>query len=178
MILKNVNKWVVLAGVVKKLICGGVTLWQIADTIKNLLPTATDTDRKTVFNGIGYVSGKRLSSSSGAVSSSVASMCASGFIPAAVGDTVYIKGLKPVAGVAAYFITYNSANTKVAHKGFQQKNDGSAWSNANAVGYTYDEENNILVVSLTSANFGTGFDAFRFSGHMDENTIVTVNKEL
>ena len=177
MIFKNVKTWAVLAGVVIKLTSAGVTLWQIADTIKNLLPTATDTDRKTVFNGIGYVSGKRLSSS-GAVSSSVASMCASCFIPAVIGDTVYIKDLKPVSGVTAYFITYNSANTKVKHQTLGQKTDGSAWSNANSVGYTYDEENNILVVSLTSVNFGTGFDAFRFSGHMDENTIVTVNKEL
>ncbi len=147
----------------------------------NQLPLATDTDRKTIFNGKGYQLEKRLSSSSGSVSSVNTGVdCgASGFIPAKVDDTFEIQGGYPPIGVAGYLITYDSSNVKVGFKDLWGSN-GVSWGNDdNAPWQKYDAERNVLTIKLTSEYFGTGFDAIRFSaGGIDENTIVTINEEI
>lgn len=185
MIFANVKSLTILEGVVKQISCGGSVIWKaiedVVETVVNLLPTATDTDRKTIFGGDyngdgvndGYITGKRLSSS-GSVAT-LTGMCASGFIPAQSGDILRIKGITPKTGTASYVITYNSSNTKVAHKSLYQTSSG--WGNtSNNPWQSY--ENGILQVTLDS-NFGTGFNAIRFSaGVIDANTIVTINQEI
>lgn len=163
-------------GIVAKIVSGGVTVWQMAaKTVTNLLPLATDTDRKSIFDGLGYMAGARLSSTGNVAMSSI-QMCASGFIPAVAGDVVRIKGHFPVSGVTSYVITYNSSNTRLVSKSLQQKTDGSAWTTSGVTWYTY--ENGIMTIPLTSADFGTGFDSFRFSGAMSADTVVTVNQVI
>lgn len=135
----------------------------------NLLPTATDSDRKTIYEGKGYITDHRLSSS-GAIAKQIGT-CASGYISAKVGDILRIKGIQSASGVNSYIISYDSSNTKVAH--YQYYLDAS-YNNSVC---TY--ENDILTVHLTSEVFGTGWDAIRFStGTIDENTVVTINEEL
>lgn len=170
----GVKAIVIPEGVATKIVSGAKTLWERVAGITNLLPLATDLDRTTIYNGIGYKSGVRLSSS-GSVST-LAGMCASGFIPAVVGDVLRIKNTKPKSGTSSYVITYDSTNAKVAHKTFGQ--DGSDWGTGSSYPWLA-YENGILTIDLSSAYFGTGFDAVRFSaGTIDENTIVTINEEI
>lgn len=147
----------------------------------NKLPLATDTDRTTIYgddyNGDGkndgYLKDTRLSSS-GSTAERVGAY-ASGFIPASVGDTLRIKGTKALSGLSQYVISYNGT-TKVNHKEILYNASSLEWSQNNTW-CTYAD--GILTIPLTSANFGSGFDAIRFScGLIDENTIVTVNEEI
>lgn len=155
------------------------------DSYTNLLPSATDTDRKTIFGGDyngdgvndGYIKGKRLSSSGSVTSSdNNTACCASGFISAKVGDTVRIKNLEPITNVGCYVISYNSANTKVAYKTFLIMSSTTGYFGGDWL--TVDATNKLVTFELTSANFGTGFDAIRFSGLISDNTIVTINEKI
>ncbi|MBQ7048773.1 MAG: hypothetical protein IJN86_07465 [Clostridia bacterium] len=150
----------------------------------NKLPSATDTDRVTVYGGYyngdgvndGYITGYRLSSSGG--TSALSNACASGFIPAKVGDVLRIKGITPIQGTATqYVITYNSSNAVVKYQQLRDKDDSSDWSTVTTSWWKY--ENGIITITLESGSFGTDFDAIRFSaGTIDNNTIVTVNEEI
>ena len=170
-------------GIVTQISSGGKTFWSAAkEAIKNLLPTATDTDRKTIYGGDyngdgvndGYITGKRLSSS-GSVST-LTGMCCSGFIPAKEGDILRIKGISPKSGTASYVITYNSSNNKIAHQSIYQ--GGSDWSNSTSAPWQ-SYSNGVLTITLSSGYFGTGFDAIRFSaGVIDTDTIATINQEI
>lgn len=153
----------------------------------NLLPTATDTDRKTIYGGDyngdgvndGYKTQTRLSGSSGSTGTANAPMCASGFIPAKDGDVIRIKGMYGTSGTSSYVISYNSANTRIANKGIDQTSDNK-WSTSSTWGATVDQaDDNLITFTLSSANFGTGIDAIRICGDMTSgNVIVTVNEEI
>lgn len=155
----------------------GELIWEKPASFTNLLPLATDTDRKTIYNGKGYRSGYRLSSSNGGVTAA-GGMYTSGFIPAQVGDVVRIKNIKPKLGTASYVMTFDSSNTKVGVGTLGQKGETDPdWRDAYGCIDSYN--NGIITVTLDSATFGTGFDSFRFSaGVIDENTIVTINQEI
>lgn len=155
----------------------------------NLLPAAKAEDRTTIYgedyngDGVndGYLQGQRLSS--GGTNSSLANACVSGFISVKPGDVLRIKGITPIqASSDCYVITYNSANTKIAHKQLPKASGNTDWStnantNATYSGY-YNYTDGIITITLND-NFGTGFDAIRFSaGTIDGNTIVTVNQEI
>ena len=136
----------------------------------NLLPTATDTDRKTIYGedydgdgaNDGYLKGKRLSSS-GSVNGGATNMAASGFIfPVKEGDVLRIANAVN-GGSNLYVIAYDSANTKTGHVTFiiSEAVDG------------------VHTFNLTSDKFGTGFDAVRFcTGEDMSNVIVTINQEI
>ncbi|MBR5306926.1 MAG: hypothetical protein IKU47_08415 [Oscillospiraceae bacterium] len=175
MIFKNVKGLTLPNGNAVKLSVVDKTLWRKTKKYKNWLPFATNADRKTIMNGVGYKEGYRLSSSSGGETAQKG-MCVSGLMfPCKVGDVVRIKGVKPKQGTASYVMTFNSANTKVGALSLLQHTDGSDWASKTEAVY----ENGILTVELNSSTFGTGFDAFRFSaGVIDENTIVTINEEI
>lgn len=134
----------------------------------NLLPLATDADRTTIMNGVGYKSGYRLSSSGSEASKDGA--FASGFIPAKEGDILRIKGSQGVSGISCYIISYDSSNTKIGHSNLYFSS-----TDAPSLGHTYQD--GILTAPLT--NIGSGFDAIRFScGLLDETVIVTINEEI
>lgn len=149
----------------------------------NVLPSATDTDRKTIYNGIGYSNESTRLSSSGSVSSaSVTEMRASGFISAKVGDVIRIKNYYAKSGVQSYVISYNSSNTKVNYQSFGANTSYETWYHStqttHPAWYSVDKDNEIVTIELTETNFGTGFDAIRFSGVITDETIVTVNQEI
>lgn len=177
----GVKAIVIPEGVATKIVSGAKTLWERVAGITNLLPLATDLDRTTILNGVGYLTGYRLSSSTSVVGCAVAQsgMCTSGFIPAQPGDILRIKGAVPKSGTASYVISFTSANAKVGYKVIPMRSDGSGWA-TELTNYPYmTNENEIVTIDLSSAYFGTGFDAVRFSaGTIDENTIVTINEEI
>jgi len=150
----------------------------------NLLPDAVDTDGVTIYGGDydgdgkpdGFLTDTRLSGSSGLPAVSSGGMCASGFIPASDGAVVRIKGTAPVTGVQSYLITYDSAMARLGNVGFGQ--DVGVWTPSAYQSDQVTYEDGILTVTLDSAVFGTGIAFVRVSGHMDENTIITVNQEI
>ena len=155
----------------------------------NRLPLATDTDRATIYGGDyngdgvndGYITGYRLSSS-GSVAT-LANACATGYIPVTENAVVRIKGVTPIqASSDCYVITYDSANTKIAHKPLPKASGNTDWStNANTnTQYKdyYNYTDGVITITLNSV-FGTGFNAIRFSaGTITAETIVTVNEEI
>lgn len=160
----------------------------------NRLPQATDTDRTTIYGGDynsdgvndGYITKNRLSSSGSISTTNNADCRASGFIPASVGDVVRFKGTCGILSTSTYVIAYNSSNTKTGYKTFSTESTVVSHPeystlrrySAKVDWYTYNQEEDVITFTLTAANFGTGFNAIRFSGYMDENTIVTVNQEI
>lgn len=170
-------------GVVAKIAKSDTTLWEFVKqkVFTNVLPLATDEDRKTIYNGKGYITGYRVSGSSGALQQ-INGMCASGFIfPVKVGDIIRIKGTKPKQGASSYVVAYDSSNARVGHISLMQEDNGSAWvSKTNMYCPEYqDNIDGVLTITLRSEDLGTGFDAIRFSaGTIDENTIVTINEEI
>ena len=146
----------------------------------NLLPSATSTDRTTIYNGVGYKTNYRLSSSGG--ETSYTNMCCSGFIPCKPGDTLRVKGLGYIDGVTAarYIISYDSSNTKLKH--IEWSFDPNA-SLANGYSYTTYKADNyedwIIEVPLTAEKFGDTFNAIRFSNNrISDISIVTINQEI
>lgn len=158
------------------------------DGYTNLLPSSTKgSDQVNGWQeGKGYTQNARLSGSSGSVSTNytaVAGMCASGFIPATVGDVIRIKNFSSPQGAAAYVITY-SGTTRVANVAFPvEMSDGTWPSTEQAIPswMTVEGEKTkagVTTITLDSTNFGTGFNAVRFSGKITDDTIVTVNEEI
>lgn len=84
----TVKKIVIPEGVVTKIVAAGKTLWQ-AITFTNQVPISTDTDG-SIFNGVGYIENRRLSSSGGLSGSAQNGSVTSGFIPWN-GDTTYLR---------------------------------------------------------------------------------------
>lgn len=127
----------------------------------NAIPTATDTDRKTIYNGIGYKSGMRINSSGAVVEQAGNSICVSGFIPVKVGDTLEVRNLTRNSSYAEYVVAYNSSNTVTG----KVQTSGAASPYVSLTDFD---------VPITSSTFGTGFDAVRISGIITANTSIIV----
>lgn len=150
----------------------------------NLLPTATDTDRTTIYNGKGYKENTRLSGSSGsagAAGTGKEAMCASGFIfPVKAGDILRIKGISPVTSSSHYVVGYDSSNARTGNDVIQfTSSDGTLiFTTTGSSGmYTIDEDGTI-VYTINTATLGANVNAVRISAAMDENTIITLNEEI
>lgn len=93
----------------KKILIGGVVAWR--KPAKNWVPLSTDTDG-SIYNGVGYKDGVRLSSSGGISSSAQAGSVTTGFIPWG-GDTdvLRLKGVDWVheSGKHYYVNFYNAS---------------------------------------------------------------------
>lgn len=134
----------------------------------NLLPTATDTDRQTIYGedydgdgaNDGYLKGKRLSSS-GTVSTKEG-CSATGFINAVEGNVLRAKNLKN-SSAAMYVIAYDSNNVKTGY-----------------ATYIYsDNVDGIHTFELSAESFGSGFDSIRITAGEDmSDVIITINEEI
>jgi len=162
----------------------------------NVIPTSKDTDGVTVYgadyNGDGandgYLKSTRLSGSSGSTATAGELCCATGFITAKVGDIVRIKGAFPIEAVLTYVVSYDSSKTKINNQSFQQdvpgNGDTPTWETPTGMNYSHlgawytIEDDNCVVLELTSDNFGTGIEFIRFSGHITDSTIITINEEI
>ena len=147
---------------VKKLTLQNKVVWEKSGII-NWLPRATDADRTTIYNGIGYRFGERLSSSGSTDSNShllELGLCASGYIPALPGDILRIQGFDPWVNTNFYVIAYDANNVKT----------GYATINSAKSPYT---------ITLSTSTFGTNFNAIRFCvRNLSSESIVTINQEL
>ena len=83
----QVKQLTIPEGEVTEIICNGVTLWKAGYT--NQVPVSTDTDG-SIFNGVGYIENRRLSSSGGLSSSTANGAVTKGFIPWH-GDTTILR---------------------------------------------------------------------------------------
>lgn len=98
-----------------KLFLGGVQVWAMK-TFTNQVPISTDTDG-SIFNGVGYIENRRLSSSGGLSGSAQNGSVTTGFIPW-YGDTTYLR-MKGVEWKDAnanygghYYVIFYDANKK------------------------------------------------------------------
>ena len=154
----------------------------------NKLPTATEgSDQATGWvDGKGYTKNARLSGSSGSVTTNytaVAGVCASGYIPVKEGDVIRIKGFYPPQGVGTYVVSYNGTS-RVNNQTWRPVNDttnpgvtqwtAGSWYELDGVSLT----ETTVEFTMTSALFGSGFNAIRFSGIITDETIITVNEEI
>lgn len=101
-------------GEVTKITIGGNVVWE-AITYTNQVPISTDTDG-SIFNGVGYIENRRLSSSGGLSSSAQNGSVTTGFIPFPNGDKTIIR-MKGVEWINAnskksghYYIYFYNAN--------------------------------------------------------------------
>ncbi len=159
-------------GAVKSIGVGSTVLWtqetEVDPATINRLPLATSTVGGTeIYNGIGYATSTRLSSS-GEAKGGVSNMCATGFISCKPGDTLRVENVDHSSSSACYIISYNSAGTKLVHKqinGTDGKNLG-IYDNVSA-----DQSYELV---LTSATFGD-FSAIRISeSRIDGTTAIYV----
>lgn len=180
----RVKEIVIPEGSVKKIVAAGKVIWQKITQMVNLLPLATDLDLKTIYDGKGFKTGVRLSSSTTAAggTESFAKMCTSGYIPAKPGDILRIKRTRPKLRTGSYVFGFKSSNPnrKMGYLSIHQ-GDGH-WYDTNEVSgvpETQTFKNGVLAIELTEENCGTGFDLIRFSaGVIDKYTIVTINQEI
>lgn len=100
-----------------ELFINGVKVWAMK-TFTNQVPISTDTDG-SIFNGVGYIENKRLSSSGGLSGSAQNGSVTTGFIPFPDGDKTVIR-IKGVEWVTAgpkynghYYVVFYGADKKV-----------------------------------------------------------------
>lgn len=126
-------------------------------TYTNLIPTSIDTDG-TIFNGVGYKTGYRISSSG---SISVSDMCITGFIDVEANQTIRLKNVTINGGEPPYVAWYNQDKSfKVA--------------NAIETVWEYDSENDLYI-----GNSGYNDGWLRISCHViDSTSILTINEDI
>ena len=160
--LKNAASVTLNGTPVAKLTINGKLAWEKSRII-NWLPKATDEDRCTIYNEIGYKIGTRLSSSGKTESTDKLmqqAMCTSGYIPAKPGDTLRIQGFIKPSDMNYYVIAYDSTNTKTGY-------------------LNISEAVSPLTLTLDAATFGSNFNAIRFCvRNLTTESIVTINQEL
>lgn len=127
----------------------------------NAIPTSTDTDRKTIYNGKGYKAGMRINSSGNVVEQAGNDICISGFIPVKVGDTLEVRDLSRNKSYAEYVAAYDSSNALTGK--VQTSSAASPYYNLTS----FD-------VPIDSNTFGSNFNAVRISGIITANTSVIV----
>lgn len=146
----------------------------------NQLPLSTDTDG-SVYNGVGYKSPVRISSSGEAKSITEAYYSASlgttGFIPCSVGDTIYISGAvidpSDEQAVSYNIAVYNSAKEKL---------EISPWSIlSDRANISCDLDGNVVSISLLSgralAAEGVAYIRLCALG-INSGTVITVNQPI
>lgn len=184
----TVKKLAIPEGEVKKITVGGTVMWQ-AKTFTNQVPISTDTDG-SIFNGVGYIENRRLSSSGGLSSSAQNGSVTTGFIPF-YGDTTVIR-LKGVEWLNApsivdghYYIMFYDANKKsrgnndyftpAAIEGYSHILNGAKDSNGVET-LSFNTEygtSNTLLQWIRSASY------VRITAYgKGANMIVTINEEI
>lgn len=135
--------------------------------INNLLPTATDTDRVTIYNGIGYYNGKRWSSSGGKITTGNNTTSMTGFFDCKPGDVLRVWNYTQISGTQWYIITFDTNQKVVKCVG---ANGASPSGGYEAPGYSE--------TVLTEAEYGN-FTSIRLSwGQFNADSIVTINQKI
>ena len=142
---------------------------------KNLLPLATDMDRKTIFNGKGYIEAHR-TKSDGSIAS-CAGMMTTGFIPCKYGDVIRIKNTVDSTTTYTQSLTfYDSNNTYLKHLGTPTVNTSPL-----ASGITMSDDKSEITIDTSQITIASNIqncDSFRLSRGDLSNGIITVNQEI
>lgn len=132
----------------------------ITDSYTNVLREAQEADSENVYNTLGYVSGKRLSSANPNNESAVEGMCVSGYIPYSEGQIIRIYKAIPDGTASSYIAFYDENKKWVSITSFN-----ACFADINGV-YTY-------------ANYNNKCKYFRLSiGTIDDKTLVTLNERF
>lgn len=126
---------------------------------ENEIPKSTDTDRTTIYNGIGYQMGMRINSSGSVVTHTDTAMGVTGFIPAKVGDVIEASNYDRNTAYTTYMAAYDSENACT----------GKLTLNASNVSA------NSFSITLDETTFGSNFDSIRVAGNLTDATSI-INK--
>lgn len=149
----------------------GATIWQ-ASRVNNLLPLATDTDRSTIYGGVGFKESTYLTSVGGPLTQDqYAGLCTTGFIPIKAGDKVRVKGfLENDTAHGIYMVGYNASNRRMNHRSLSAI-QGVKAGTYQAPGY--------FEFTLSASLFTEELDAVRIClKGITTATIITVNEEI
>ena len=138
-------------------VTGDVVITAVASGFTNQIPISIDSSG-AVYNGVGYKSGYRLSTSSGN-ESAASGMTVTGFIPVPSAATIYIKG-----------IDLTSGNSTMAWYGTDFKFKSGMYCNGN---FDAADANGIR-----KKTFSNGAGYIRISGAFGDNPIITVNEPI
>jgi hypothetical protein len=139
----------------------------IDETVVNLLPLATDTDRTTIYNGTGYYNGKRWSSSGGKITTGNTTTSMTGFFTCKPGDILRVYNYTKKSGTKWYMVTFDESQSVVKCVEASGVSPSGAY-----VSPGYAE------VTLGSATYGE-FTAIRLSwGQFNAESIVTINQVI
>jgi hypothetical protein len=172
--MSNVKKITIDAGEVKQISINGVVVWS---GINNLVETATDSNGN-IYNGTGYMDGKRLSSSGGVSGTALATATHTGFMPVKKGDVIRIKiaGGFAQSGSGNYVCFYNGSY------GLVKADYPETWK-----GGTYGttetlEDGSTLITGFTANQSGVTADVAYFRVSLNpakgSNLTITVNEEI
>ena len=186
--LTNFKKIFINGVELKQLLINGIQVWK-AITFTNQVPISEDTAAGSVFNGVGYIENRRLSSSGSLSSSAQNGSVTTGFIPW-YGDTTVIrmKGVEWLNATANYnghfYIMFYNANKK------SQGSNDYMWSGQTGVSHIYTvtrDANGIETVTFNK-DYGTANSFLqwvrsakyiRITAHgKGADMIVTINEEI
>ena len=162
-------------GIVKKIECNGITIWQEAPSVKNWARCSINQDGTVYNNGQGYKVGYRLRSG-GAEATETYAVC-TGFIPLKNGDTLRIY--PPFSGLN----TENAINFyKSDFTVFGQITDmGTAYGSCTSA-YRTTVINGISTLTLDSRHNGTiayvRITHTTIDTSNGANFIITINQEI
>lgn len=138
-------------------VTGDIVITATATGFTNQIPISIDSSG-AVYNGVGYKTGYRISTSSGN-ESAASGMTVTGFIPVPSSATIRIKG-----------IDLTSGNSTMAWYGTDFKFKSGTYCNGN---FEAADANGVRKKAFTNA---AGY--VRISGAFGENPIITVNEEI
>lgn len=142
----------------------------------NQIPIATDTDG-TVFNGTGYKTGCRLSSSSGSVittGTGVADYEVTGFVPIVKGNTIRLKDVQ--FGNFGASPTFNGIGLYKADKSFISY---MAYTDLIAYCSGVTDDNGVITQFTCSHENFANAKFIRFSAYeINDSSIITVNEPI
>ena len=185
---RNIKKLTIGGVALKQLFINGIQVW---NSFTNQVPISTDTDG-SVFNGVGYIENRRLSSSGGLSSSAQNGSVTTGFIPFPDGDktVIRIKGVEWLNAYANhgghyYILFYDAKKNNVTQADYLSSGDYNRFSHvvtitrdANGIetvafNKDYGTANAWLQTIRNSAKF------FRITAYgKGADMIVTVNEEI
>ena len=156
-------------------VCGDIVVVAETEGVKpaytNLVPTSIDTD-KSIFNGVGYQNGKRLSSSGALKDLSTSSV--TGFISAKGKDVVRLGGVvlandPSSCYICAYDSGFGLVGGKTVSGSIYTKDIATIVWDGTICTYTLVDDSNIAYIRI---------NAVCDSGASGANMIVTVNEEI
>lgn len=145
----------------------------------NQLPISTNADG-TIYNGKGYATNTRLSTSSSEPTSATG-WCCTGFIPCKIGDVLRFKNMEffDISGDGGS----TSRSTIIAYKNdFTTNGMNMTWSKtskpSDAWEAVYNDNGDIIQMTIP-ASLASNQVYIRLScGHLDDTSIITVNEEI